>query len=163
MDRAADHAATFDALLADVAHVLVQLLGQETRRLGITIPQAHLLRQLRRRGECTAAMVGEILGITSGPVTSITRRLEHRGLIQRRRDGTDRRVVWFSLTGAGNALLDRFVEDSRGFWRLVFEDLGEDAGQSAIDGLRIFAQSLVRAQSLLQGAAENLPEEEPGR
>lgn len=143
--------------------MLVQLLGQETRRLGITIPQAHLLRQLRRREACTAAMVGEILGITSGPVTSITRRLERRGLIHRRRDRTDRRVVWFSLTEAGNALLDRFVEDSRGFWRLVFADLGEDAGQSAIDGLRVFAQSLVRAQGMLHGAAENLPEEGPKR
>lgn len=157
-------AAIFDEMLADVSHVLVQLLGQETRRLGITIPQAHLMRQLRRRGECTAATVGEVLGITSGPVTSITRRLEQHGLIRRRRDADDRRVVWFSLTAEGDALLDRFIADSTQFWEVVFTDLGDLAGQSAIEGLRSFAQSLGHARDLYERPSSSLPrsgEEEP--
>lgn len=148
MTHPSRHAERFDEMLADVSHVIVQILGQETRRLGITIPQAHLLRQLRRRGELTAAMVGDLMGITSGPVTSITSRLEAHGLIRRRRDANDRRVVWFSLAPAGDALLDRFIADSRSFWMLVFADLGEEGGQAAISGLRAFAASLSRAREL---------------
>lgn len=150
-------AAAFDEMLADVSHVLVQLLGQETRRLGITIPQAHLMRQLRRRKECTAATVGDVLGITSGPVTSITRRLEQHGLIRRRRDPVDRRVVWFSLTSEGDATLDRFIADSRKFWEVVFADLGDPAGISAIEGLRSFAESLGHARDLYERPPGDVP------
>lgn len=144
------HAAfTFDDLVSDLVHDLLQILTRETRGLGITVAQAYLLRQLNRHGRLSAAMIGDSLGITSGPVTSITRRLVRSGLIEDHRDDEDRRVVWFTLTESGRTTLRRLTEDTRAFWARLFEEMGQGSGEASIASLKIFAQSVRRLEQHL--------------
>ncbi|MCL6444278.1 MAG: MarR family winged helix-turn-helix transcriptional regulator [Alicyclobacillus sp.] len=92
----------------------------------ITLPQAYLLRQIAVRGACTAAEVGRILGVTSGPVTSMTQRLMQRGWLERRRDEQDRRVMRFSLSPAGERMVQYIHERRQERWTMLLGRLGPD-------------------------------------
>ncbi len=98
----------------------------------ITVPQAFLMNHLNRRGPSRASTIGEMLGITSGPVTSLTKRLIAKGLIERQQDEHDARVVWFSLTEKGTRLADLLDNHSAKRWALLLESLGKDRAEETI-------------------------------
>ncbi|SFU34373.1 MarR family winged helix-turn-helix transcriptional regulator [Alicyclobacillus macrosporangiidus] len=99
----------------------------------VTLPQAFLLHHLRHHGPCTASTIADLLGVTSGPVTSLTKRLIQRGLLHRRPDEKDGRVVWFSLTEAGEALADTLSRHSTERWAAVIRQVGEDRARTALE------------------------------
>jgi len=92
-----------DALF--VGFALLGPLQAAGRAVGITLSQAALLFALSTGAEMTGREVGRALGITSGPVTSLTARLLARRLIRRRPDPSDLRSVLFGITGRGQAVL----------------------------------------------------------
>jgi DNA-binding MarR family transcriptional regulator len=51
--------------------------------------------------------LGARLGLDSGTLTPLLKRLEDAGLVERRRDGEDERVVHVSLSPTGAALQER--------------------------------------------------------
>lgn len=55
-------------------------------------------------GERTVSHVGQELGLDSGTVSPLLRRLERRGLVARRRSSTDERVVVVGLTAEGERI-----------------------------------------------------------
>ena len=118
------------ALLPQLAIRLVRFVRDLPEN--VTVAQAFLLHHLRGHGACTAAEVGEWMGVTSGPVTTLTKRLVARGLVERRKDETDRRVVWFRLTREGDQLVEVLNQHSRNKWGLVIEELGIDESRRAI-------------------------------
>jgi DNA-binding MarR family transcriptional regulator len=95
----------------------------------VTLPQAFLLQYIKTHGACTASTIGEIMGVTSGPVTGITQRLIQRGLLERRQDETDRRVVWFSLTKEGEAVVEASVRNRRQKWHQLFRRIGTEKAE----------------------------------
>lgn len=74
---------------------------------GLTTPQIIVLQSIRDLGEVTTGLVSERVNLSQGTVTSILDRLERRGLIERYRSITDRRVVHARLTESGHAVLRR--------------------------------------------------------
>ena len=72
---------------------------------GLTIPQVLVLQSIRDLGEVTTGQVSERVNLSQGTVTSILDRLESRGLIERYRSISDRRVVHARLTKPGHAVL----------------------------------------------------------
>lgn len=121
-----------DELLPQMMLLGFRVLGRRCRELGVTVPQTFLLRQLRSRGRCTAAQVAEMLSLTSGPVTSLTRRLMKRGLIRRSTDADDRRVAWFSLTPSGEDLVAKVTADRLALWMTINESLTPEERHSAV-------------------------------
>ncbi|WP_051663393.1 MarR family winged helix-turn-helix transcriptional regulator [Alicyclobacillus macrosporangiidus] len=99
----------------------------------VTLTQAFLLHHLRHHGPCTASTIADLLGVTSGPVTSVTKRLIQRGLLHRRPDEKDGRVVWFSLTEAGEALADTLSKHSTERWAAVIREVGEERARTALE------------------------------
>lgn len=85
---------------------------------GLTIPQVIVLQSVRDLGEVTTGRISARVSLSQGTVTSILDRLERRGLIERYRSATDRRVVHSRLTQRGRAVLraapallhERFIE-----------------------------------------------------
>jgi MarR family transcriptional regulator, organic hydroperoxide resistance regulator len=73
-------------------------------RLGITYLQYLLLVLLRERDDQTVSGIGEQLFLESSTLTPLIKRMESAGLVTRRRDTRDERVVRVSLTQAGQAL-----------------------------------------------------------
>ncbi len=75
--------------------------------LGLTYPQYLVMLVLWEGDGLTVGHVGERLGLDSGTLTPLLKRLEGADLIQRLRDTADERRVLLQLTPAGRALKAR--------------------------------------------------------
>jgi len=71
----------------------------------VTGPQLLCLEMLRSAGPVSAAELARRIHVSPCTMTGIVDRLEAKALVERRRDGPDRRVVRLELTGRGRELL----------------------------------------------------------
>nr|WP_307802214.1 MarR family winged helix-turn-helix transcriptional regulator [Cellulomonas dongxiuzhuiae] len=72
--------------------------------VGLTYPQYLVLVVLWTRGEQTVRQVIDVLHLDYGTVSPLLKRLEARGLLERRRRADDERSVTVALTDEGRAL-----------------------------------------------------------
>lgn len=109
----------FDALKLDnqicfplyaASRLIVQAYRPHLERLGITYLQYLTLMVLWEKDGSTVSEVGERLMLDSGTLTPVLKRLETDGLIKRRRDKADDRVVQNWLTARGRTLRTRAVD-----------------------------------------------------
>lgn len=77
------------------------------REAGLTVSQLLVLELLSAHKAVSPGRLARALGLAHASVTNVLDRLEARGLIARRRDDKDRRIVMVSLTAAGEAGLAR--------------------------------------------------------
>ena len=82
------------------SHATTQAYREVLKPWNLTYPQ-YLAMIVLATGERTVGELGDELGLDSGTLSPLLRRLERRGLVARRRDETDERVVRASLTGEG--------------------------------------------------------------
>ncbi|MFD2263760.1 MarR family winged helix-turn-helix transcriptional regulator [Lacibacterium aquatile] len=75
--------------------------------LGLTYPQYLVMLLLWERDNRTVSEIGEPLHLDSGTLTPLLKRMESAGLITRRRDTEDERVVRITLAEAGEALREK--------------------------------------------------------
>ena len=83
--------------------VYAPLLGE----LGVTYPQYLVLLVLWERDGERVSNLGERLQLDSATLTPLLKRLEARGLVERRRSTADERVVEVFLTAEGKRLRRR--------------------------------------------------------
>jgi DNA-binding MarR family transcriptional regulator len=109
-------AAAFDRLklslrvhlrLANCRNLLMREARRSVERWGLTLPQFDVIAELERakRG-FTFGELSRLLLVTSGNLTGIVDRLEADGLVRRKHDQHDRRVVRIVLTAKGRQLVD---------------------------------------------------------
>ena len=72
--------------------------------LGLTYPQYLVMLVLWEEEPRSVRELGEELGLDSGTLSPLLKRLEHLGLVERRRSAEDERRVEIFLTGEGAAL-----------------------------------------------------------
>ena len=75
--------------------------------LGLTYPQYLVMLALWQHGSQRVGELGERLGLDSGTLTPLAKRLQMLGLIERKRSAVDERQVEISLTAAGKKLRAR--------------------------------------------------------
>lgn len=75
--------------------------------LGLTYPQYLVMLVLWESEPRGVKELGEELGLDSGTLSPLLKRLEALGLVERRRSGEDERRVAIHLTSAGRALSSR--------------------------------------------------------
>jgi MarR family transcriptional regulator, organic hydroperoxide resistance regulator len=118
--------ATIHALRAAAAHV-ERTLGRALEPLGITAPQLELLQAIARAegsaGGCSE--LGRQLAAPGPDVTRMLDRLDAAGLVSRKRDAKDRRVVHAVLTETGRTLLQTAAPVVNEAERTLFAELGE--------------------------------------
>jgi DNA-binding MarR family transcriptional regulator len=97
---------------------LERMLAPELARVfaqhGLEAWQYDVLATLRRSGKPYELTVGAMLDsmmLASGTITHRIDRLEQRGLVERRSDPDDKRVVLVRLTPAGKQLVDTAIVD----------------------------------------------------
>lgn len=83
-------------------------LDEIVRAGGLTALQYTALTVLERNDDMTSAKLARNSFVTAQSMADMVAILETRGLIERRRDASDRRRLLVGLTPAGRALLDRF-------------------------------------------------------
>lgn len=92
-------------LVMELSRTLMGRFEAAVETLGLTVPQAMLLRQLDDGMPMNE--VAEALHCDPSNVTGIVDRLERRGLVQRRQLETDRRVKQLVLTPEGRRVKRR--------------------------------------------------------
>ncbi len=79
--------------------------SQRLLRLGVSTSNLHLMSMLERHGELAMSRIAEALDVSVSTATGLVDRMEERGLVERARDGVDRRVVLVRLTDGGRRAL----------------------------------------------------------
>jgi DNA-binding MarR family transcriptional regulator len=98
-----------------------------------------VLAALRRSGEPYALSPGQLGAetlVTSGTMTNRIDRLEHRGLVQRQPDPTDRRGVRVVLTDSGRRTVDDALSDLLAREHALLQALPSDRQGELADLLR---------------------------
>lgn len=95
----------------DVAFALYSAAIKMTRlhksfldKLGLTFPQYLVMLELFARTPRSVGELGAKLGMDTGTITPLLKRLEVAGLVTRTRDSKDERRVLIDLTSAANAI-----------------------------------------------------------
>jgi DNA-binding MarR family transcriptional regulator len=84
--------------------------AEHLEALGITYPQYLVLLTLWELDGQRVSSIGQRLFLDSATLTPLLKRLEARGLVERRRSQKDERVVELFLTPAGKRLQRRTVD-----------------------------------------------------
>lgn len=82
-------------------------LAASCAELELSAPQVHTLLALGNEGSLAMGDLARRVAVTEKTVTGLVDRLERDGLVQRRRDDLDRRVIHVALTASGEALARR--------------------------------------------------------
>ena len=93
--------------LYSASRAMTAVYRRELDPLDLTYPQYLVLVVLWTRGEQTVRQVIDRLYLDYGTVSPLLKRLEGRGLVERRRRPDDERSVSVVLTPAGEALRER--------------------------------------------------------
>lgn len=88
--------------------------------LGLTYPQYVVMMALWEEDDVQVKTLGERVGLDSGTLSPLLKRLEQMHYVARRRDTTDERQVFITLTGDGRALKERA--------KTVFEQIAPQTG-----------------------------------
>lgn len=75
----------------------------------ISLPQLHVLVTLHEKGPMTVSAIAHLFGMSMPSASSISDRMEDRGLVTRVREETDRRVVTVDVTERGREAVEEFV------------------------------------------------------
>lgn len=94
-----------------------------------------VLLSARQDGDLSQRELAARMGVEGPTVVRHLDRLEHQGLIERRRDATDRRVTRISVTAAGAELLERLMTVARALEAETASLLGPEDYRKAVDVL----------------------------
>jgi DNA-binding MarR family transcriptional regulator len=111
----------------------------------ITFVQWILLMQLRDGLASTAAELSRDMCHDSGALTRVIDNLEQRGLIERRRAVTDRRVVELKLTDAGIAMVNSLVPTVVGLLNASLAGFSDDEARDFTRLLNKFVDNVAAA------------------
>lgn len=106
--------------------------------LEITYPQYLVLLVLWEENAARVSRIGERLFLDSATLTPLLKRLESRGLVERRRSTEDERVVEVHLTAEGKRLKRRCADIPRELCKRM------DAPLSQLKTMRTDLQALTR-------------------
>lgn len=132
--------------LYGAAHAFTRAYKPLLTPLGLTYPQYVVMMALWEEDDISVKALGEKVGLDSGTLSPLLKRLEQIDYVSRRRDAADERVVFITLTEEGRALKARALE--------VFSTIGNQIGCdiSEIESLR---DSLKRLKGHLEAIDGN--------
>jgi DNA-binding MarR family transcriptional regulator len=113
--------------------------------LGLTYPQYLVMLSLWEESGQTVKALGEKLGLDSGTLSPLLKRLEQSGLVARKRDREDERQVVITLTDKGTDLKVQANE--------VYAAIGKAIGCSVDEAIAV-RDSIIALKERLNGASE---------
>lgn len=133
---------TIGFVLHDVARLMRKRFEQRARHLGLTRSQWQVLSKLSYNEGIHQKGLADLLEIESITLVRLLDKMQERGLVERRRHPTDRRMTLLFLTPDARPLLQ------------VMRKLGEQTRQEAMAGFS--EQEYQQVQQSLERMRENL-------
>ena len=121
----------------------------------LSIVHLHVLTILEGEGPLPMGKLADALDVSVASATGIVDRMEQRGLVERRHDAEDRRVVLVHPTEAGLAVFRELEEHRRTVLAATLALLTNDELKSFLVGLR--AMTRARAALSVERVAESGP------
>lgn len=112
---------------------------QIDRQVGLTVPQLVVLTIVQETGEVTGRAISERADLSHATVVGILDKLEFKGLIERYRSLTDRRIVHVRLTERGLAILRAAPPALGRRFERAFLDLAPAVRKDTVDALTLVA------------------------
>jgi DNA-binding MarR family transcriptional regulator len=139
-----------DAVLS-ASRVLVAVAARSLAEVAdeVTLTQYRSLVVLASRGPQSVVALAEAVAVTPPTASRLCDRLVRKGLVSRREDRRDRRLVRLILTAEGRALVDAVTERRRAEIARLLESVPQEAQRSMVDAL-----------GQLAAAAGEVPEQE---
>lgn len=122
-------------LISDVSRLLRRRFDQHARLIGVTRPQWRALTALTRREGLQQAELAELLEVEPITLCRMVDRLEDAGLVERRRDPSDRRAWNLYLTPKSRPLIEQLHAIADDVFTVALADLPEDAVAALSDTL----------------------------
>lgn len=122
----------------------------------LSLIHLHVLTILEADGPMSMSHLAETLDVSVASATGIVTRMEERGLVERRHDQADRRIVLVSPTEAGVAVFRDMMAARREHLTGVLARLSEEELESFLVGLRAVraARAAIHASAAAEAAAE---------
>ncbi|MEI8334752.1 MAG: MarR family transcriptional regulator [Chloroflexota bacterium] len=123
----------------------------------LSLVQLIVLTVLEAHGPLQMSRLAEALDVSDASATGIVDRMEKRGLVGRRHDADDRRVVIVSLADGGSAVFRDHKQLRRGRLATLVDRLSDDELAGLLTGLRGLRAAIVTAHAEAGAAVSPLP------
>ncbi len=111
----------------------------------------NVLTVLEMDGSASMSHLAQALDVSVASMTGIVDRMEHRGLVERRRDGADRRVVLVHATEAGRDVFREIDRRRRDGLEKMLAQLGERELAGLLTGHRALRGARTAAAAAMTG------------
>jgi DNA-binding MarR family transcriptional regulator len=119
-------------------------------RGSLSLVHLHVLTVLESEGPLPMSKLADALDVSVASVTGIVDRMEQRGLVERRREPEDRRVILVHVTDAGGAVF-RDLAVSR---RQTIAPLLDRMSDAELEGFLVGLRALRRARTEAMAEAD---------
>ncbi len=104
---------------------------------GFTFPQLSVISILAKNGKQKVSDISEKMGLSDSTVSGILDRLEQKGIIERKRNKDDRRVVKIYLSKGSQEICQEFHRKREEYFSHLLKELSEQEIKDIIKGLEI--------------------------
>ncbi len=111
-------------------------LRRQVEAHGLSYTEFAVLEVLLHKGSLPIGEIGSRVLRASGSMTYVIDKLERRGLLQRRTDDADRRVIHTELTEQGRGLIECVFQEHETLLGDVMGGLAPEEQEAAIDLLK---------------------------
>ena len=140
---------TLNSFTEVMSMILLDVHQQHLAELDLTLPQAQVLRVLRRSGTVPTGRLAAELRISAPAITQLTDRLIRKGLIERQTAAGDRRSVLVALSVKGKRLVDLFRKRRCEIFSAALAELDEVERAEVVASLKKVIAALEQYESRL--------------
>jgi DNA-binding MarR family transcriptional regulator len=115
----------------------------------LSLVHLHVLSVLDTEAPIPMRALAESLDVSQASATGIVDRMEQRGLVERRRDEDDRRVIRVALTETGRRMIEGLATERRERLAKVLEELTDDELEGFLRGSRALRRARERLHATL--------------
>ncbi|WP_297026854.1 MarR family winged helix-turn-helix transcriptional regulator [Thermoplasma sp.] len=88
-------------LYVDLWKLWYKKAERDLNSINLSVTEFTIMRQLSDNGPMSMATIASAINVTPGWVTGVIDKMEDKGLVMRKREETDRRIIKISLTDHG--------------------------------------------------------------
>lgn len=134
-----------ERLLRTVSSIIKRRGRDILSNFDITPPQFNALLILRNHGNLTIGELGEKMYLACSTATDLIDRMERNGLVERRRDQNDRRVIRLHVKEKGMEMVQAVMAARKRYLSGILDQISEEEILVMINGMR-------HLQELMTGA-----------
>jgi DNA-binding MarR family transcriptional regulator len=132
-----------------MSQVIIPYAIDTWRKLDVPLAQLKSLLIITGKGETNFSTLAQDLGVTPGDVTGIIERLVEQGLVIRKPNPEDRRIVWLQATDKGRDLLTDLMESQTRHMVHILEYMSQEDLKSLLRGFSAFIGAVEEHQKEL--------------